>query len=151
MEAFMGSPASSYKENEKPEINQDDDDETLKTRISAHPLYGLLVETHLDCLKVGVFGDDDQEENVDTLRDYMKLPDNHKPSNLGESELDHFMEAYCLALRKLKEAMEEPHQKSMSFITNMHLQLKELTSSTSQLDHLPESRAICHHTTSGLS
>lgn len=48
----MGSPASSYKENEKPEENQDDDDETLKTRISAHPLYGLLVETHLDCLKV---------------------------------------------------------------------------------------------------
>jgi Zn-dependent protease with chaperone function len=37
-------------------------------------------------------------------------------------------EAYCLALRKLKEAMEEPQQKSMAFINNMHSQLKELTS-----------------------
>jgi hypothetical protein len=37
-------------------------------------------------------------------------------------------ESYCLALRKLKEAMEEPQQKSMAFINNMHSQLKELTS-----------------------
>lgn len=51
----MASPASSYKENQKPEEYQDDDDETLKTRISAHPLYGLLVETHLDCLKVRIY------------------------------------------------------------------------------------------------
>lgn len=51
----MASAASSYKENEKPEENQDDDDQTLKTRISAHPLYGLLVETHLDCLKVRIY------------------------------------------------------------------------------------------------
>jgi hypothetical protein len=29
---------------------------------------------------------------------------------------------------KLKEAMEEPQQKSMAFINNMHSQLKELTS-----------------------
>ena len=50
MEAFMGS----YKEKEEErEENQDDDhEENLKTRISGHPLYGLLVETHLDCLKV---------------------------------------------------------------------------------------------------
>lgn len=38
-------------------------------------------------------------------------------------------EAYCLALGKLKEAMEEPQQTSMAFISNMHLQLKELTGS----------------------
>ena len=38
-----------YKEKEKQEENQD---ESLKTRIASHPLYGLLLETHLDCLKV---------------------------------------------------------------------------------------------------
>ncbi|XP_004301240.1 PREDICTED: uncharacterized protein LOC101314859 [Fragaria vesca subsp. vesca] len=102
MEAFMGS----YKEKEEQrEENQDDDhEENLKTRISSHPLYGLLVETHLDCLK----------------------------------------EAYCLALRKLKEAMEEPHRKSMTFITSMHHQLKELTATRSHLD-LPESPTSFHH------
>jgi len=26
--------------------------EALKKRISSHPLYGLLVQTHIDCLKV---------------------------------------------------------------------------------------------------
>ncbi|KAF7822180.1 homeobox protein knotted-1-like 1 [Senna tora] len=31
-----------------------------------------------------------------------------------------------MALGKLKEAMEEPQQKSMAFINNMHSQLKEL-------------------------
>ncbi|XP_061988486.1 homeobox protein knotted-1-like 1 [Rosa rugosa] len=139
MEAFMGS----YKEKENQEENQDDHHhEILKTRISSHPLYGLLVETHLDCLKVG--GNEDDLEESDALRDYMKQLDNHKTSTLGESELDHFMEAYCLALRKLKEAMEEPHQKSMTFITNMHHQLKELTATRSHLD-LPESPASFHH------
>lgn len=37
-------------------------------------------------------------------------------------------EAYCLALRKLKEAMEEPQQKSMAFINSMHSELEELAS-----------------------
>ncbi|KAJ1438672.1 hypothetical protein SESBI_02937 [Sesbania bispinosa] len=56
-----------------------------------------------------------------------------KKQNLGmfsQSELDLFMEAYCLALSKLKEAMEEPQQKSMAFINNMHSQLRELTKAT---------------------
>ncbi|XP_050376413.1 homeobox protein knotted-1-like 1 [Argentina anserina] len=133
----------SYKEKEKQEENQDDDhDESLKTRISSHPLYGLLVETHLDCLKVGGIVNDLEES--DALKNYMKLLDNQKSSTLGESELDHFMEAYCLALRKLKEAMEEPHQKSMTFITNMHHQLMELTPTRSHLD-LPEPPASFHH------
>ncbi|KAL6181408.1 hypothetical protein ACLB2K_048063 [Fragaria x ananassa] len=146
MEAFM----SSYKEKEEErEENQDDDhEENLKTRISSHPLYGLLVETHLDCLKVGGIGDDLGES--DALRYYMKQLDNHKSSTSGEPELDNFMEAYCLALRKLKEAMEEPHRKSRTFITSMHHQLKELTATRSHLD-LPESPASFHqrHPTSG--
>lgn len=36
-------------------------------------------------------------------------------------------EAYCFALSKLKEAMEEPQQETVAFINSMHLQLKELT------------------------
>lgn len=29
--------------------------EMLRRRISSHPLYGLLVETHLNCLKVSLY------------------------------------------------------------------------------------------------
>ena len=32
--------------------HQEENDEILKTRISNHPLYELLVQAHLDCLKV---------------------------------------------------------------------------------------------------
>ena len=38
-------------------------------------------------------------------------------------------EAYCSALVKLKEAMEETQEKSMDFVGKMQLQLKELTAS----------------------
>ncbi|KAL2344150.1 hypothetical protein Fmac_005435 [Flemingia macrophylla] len=109
---------------------QDDDDqennEILKRRISNHPLYGLLVEAHLDCLKVGEISNIERELKIDEMQAREK-------QNLGmfsQSELDLFMEAYCLALGKLKEAMVEPQQKSMAFINNMHSQLRELTKAT---------------------
>ncbi|KAG2667740.1 hypothetical protein I3760_15G129400 [Carya illinoinensis] len=104
------------------------EDEILKKRISSHPSYGQLVEAHLGCLKVGAMVKFDRNR----IRDQIKQQGNN-PSSLGmasssatRSELDHFMEAYCLALRKLKEAMEEPQQTSMAFINDMHSQLQEL-------------------------
>ncbi|XP_040995970.1 homeobox protein knotted-1-like 1 [Juglans microcarpa x Juglans regia] len=104
------------------------EDEILKKRISSHPSYGQLVEAHLGCLKVGAMVKFDRNH----IRDQIKQQENN-PSSLGmasssttRSELDHFMEAYCLALRKLKVAMEEPQQTSMAFINDMHSQLQEL-------------------------
>ena len=38
--------------NEEEEEEEEENNEILKRRISNHPLYGLLVEAHLDCLKV---------------------------------------------------------------------------------------------------
>ncbi|WVZ13622.1 hypothetical protein V8G54_011188 [Vigna mungo] len=112
---------------------QDDDDEEeeenneiLKRRISSHPLYELLVKAHLDCLKVGDISNLERELKIDQMQATEK-------QNLGmfsQSELDLFMEAYCLALGKLKEAMVEPQQKSMAFINNMHSQLREITKPT---------------------
>lgn len=34
---------------------EEEDVETLKRRISSHPLYGLLIQTHLNCLKVSIY------------------------------------------------------------------------------------------------
>nr|XP_023892312.1 homeobox protein knotted-1-like 1 [Quercus suber] len=112
-------------------VEEEDDDEVmvgehdiLKRRISSHPLYGLLVEAHLGCLKVGDIG----ELYINHSRE-QKQPENNASFGMANrSELDQFMEAYCIALAKLKEAMEEPQQKSMAFIKNMHSQLEELTS-----------------------
>ncbi|CAJ1952125.1 unnamed protein product [Sphenostylis stenocarpa] len=121
-----------YKQQQELEEEDDDDEEEeenneiLKRRISSHPLYGLLVETHLDCLKVGDISNLERELKIDQMQATEK-------QNLGmfsQSELDLFMEAYCLALGKLKEAMVEPQQKSMAFINNMHSQLREMTKPT---------------------
>ncbi|RDX67468.1 Homeobox protein KNOX3, partial [Mucuna pruriens] len=111
---------------EEEEYDREENNEILKRRISNHPLYGLLVEAHLDCLKVGDISNLERELKIDQMQAMEK-------QNLGmfsQSELDLFMEAYCLALGKLKEAMVEPQQKSMAFINNMHSQLRELTKAT---------------------
>ncbi|TXG50935.1 hypothetical protein EZV62_023459 [Acer yangbiense] len=61
----------------------------------------------------------------------MRLRDHTMPSTSidTQSELDHFMDAYCKALSKLKEAMEEPQQETVAFINDMHSQLRDLTTS----------------------
>nr|AET87103.1 fused compound leaf 1 [Populus trichocarpa] len=129
--------------------------EALKKRISSHPLYGLLVQTHIDCLKVGTVGDVDR---IPRVRPNLscQFPN---PSSLSQPELDSFMvshtlpynkslvksnmEAYCFALSKLKEAMEEPQQETVAFINSMHLQLKELTRT--------HSKSTAEHSTSTTS
>ncbi|XP_050219811.1 homeobox protein rough sheath 1 [Mercurialis annua] len=110
------------------QVEEEDEAEVLKKRISSHPLYDLLVQTHMDCLKIGGIGDAD--ENDGSIK--QKLP-NKKPnsSSMSQPELDHFMEAYCLALKKLKVAMEEPQHETIGFINNMHLQLNYLQSTDS--------------------
>ncbi|XP_014494790.1 homeobox protein knotted-1-like 1 [Vigna radiata var. radiata] len=113
-------------DDDEEEEEEEKNNEILKRRISSHPLYGLLVEAHLDCLKVGDISNLERELKIDQMQATEK-------KNLGmfsQSELDLFMEAYCLALGKLKEAMVEPQQKSMAFINNMHSQLREITNPT---------------------
>ncbi|KAJ6737438.1 hypothetical protein OIU85_019492 [Salix viminalis] len=61
--------------------------EVLKKRISSHPLYGLLVQAHIDCLKVGSIGGVDESPRVRP-----KLPSQFpNPSSLSQPELDSFM------------------------------------------------------------
>ncbi|XP_038679411.1 homeobox protein knotted-1-like 8 [Tripterygium wilfordii] len=158
-------------EKEEEEEAEAEAEEVLKKRISNHPLYGLLVDTHLECMKfvqnknqnpsqskhqnnalnanedlpglkahdlifpiqVCSIVDVDQNQEMN-----LKLPSRkHSPSNfLCQSELDSFMEAYCSALRELKEALEQPQQETIAFINAMQSQLRELTlSDTAAPDH----------------
>ncbi|XP_010271234.1 PREDICTED: homeobox protein knotted-1-like 6 isoform X1 [Nelumbo nucifera] len=98
-----------------------EDEEVLKRRISCHPLYGLLIETHLDCLKVSL-GDIGEASRNAFNPDIIK-----SDSSMSYcSDLDHFMATYCMALSELKEAMEEPLQETTAFINGMYFQLMDL-------------------------
>ncbi|QCD92345.1 KNOX2 protein [Vigna unguiculata] len=122
---------------------EEQNNEILKTRISNHPLYGVLLQAHLDCLKVGEISKLEREVKIDE----MKAREKQKLDMLSQSELDLFMEAYCLALGKLKEAMVEPQQKSMAFINNMHSQLREITNPSSEPAPPSASSSHCNFTT----
>ncbi|KAL8474493.1 hypothetical protein ACS0TY_031088 [Phlomoides rotata] len=112
-------------------INGNDDGslDMVKKEISCHSLYGLLVDSHLDCLKLCLGNDED------VITTPTALP-NQYPNFYAahQSELDQFMEAYCVTLKKLKEVIEEPQQESMTFINLMYSQLDDL------LLDLPSSR-----------
>ncbi|KAJ4710108.1 Homeobox protein knotted-1-like 1 [Melia azedarach] len=110
---------------------EDDGEEILKRRISSHPLYGQLIETHLNCLKVGL-------GEIGEVAENLNQPDlNLLPKIPTSSELDRFMEAYCFTLKKLKEALEEPLKETSSFIEEMYIQLKELCENDSKPNSPP--------------
>ncbi|GKV05248.1 hypothetical protein SLEP1_g17282 [Rubroshorea leprosula] len=110
------------------EMEEEEEEKVLKRRISTHPLYGRLVQNHLDCLKVGGVGMSIADQrNQRIIKVQSKADYSPCSSMLKQSELDIFMEAYCTALSKLKEAMEEPQQETIAFISSMHSQLRELT------------------------
>ncbi|MCD7453452.1 Fused compound leaf [Datura stramonium] len=121
--------------------NEEEEEEEIKRKISCHSLYDLLVQTHLDCLKVclGITDIDKIEKAEEKSSKYNKVLISRTNDHQAElntkfssltmdqpAELDNFMEAYCVALSKLKEAMEEPHLESIKFINHMYSQLSEL-------------------------
>ncbi|PSR88108.1 Homeobox protein knotted-1-like [Actinidia chinensis var. chinensis] len=107
------------------EVALEEDEEMLKKRITGHPLYGLLLHTHLNCLKVGLgdIGEFDITIALDEADNHNKL----NATNARSSDLDEFMEFYCMALSKLKEAMEKPLKETETFVDAVHLQLSELS------------------------
>ncbi|CAA3017562.1 homeobox knotted-1-like 1 [Olea europaea subsp. europaea] len=103
------------------EISADEDEDSIliKRTIACHALYPILVESHLNCLKLCLGDNEDIDHSV---ADDTKL----NSSVANRPDLDQFMEAYCMTLNRLKEAIKEPQQESMAFIESMHSQLKEL-------------------------
>ncbi|XP_010496507.1 PREDICTED: protein KNATM-like [Camelina sativa] len=129
---------NSFLENMKEEINQnikeeEAEEEILKKRISSHPLYGLLLHSHLNCLKV-CSGDFDSPEIMNTADD-LSLTKLSLHSDISteasSSELDQFMEAYCSSLRELKEAMEKPLMETHRFVDAVYNQLNDIVMSSS--------------------
>ncbi|KAL3835376.1 hypothetical protein ACJIZ3_010112 [Penstemon smallii] len=103
------------------EESSDHNVDILKKEIACHTLYRPLIQSHLECLKLCL----DNNKN-DLQFEPIKLGNQPNLLKPGRPELDYFMEAYCMTLNKLKEAMEEPQQESMAFINYMYSQLNEL-------------------------
>ncbi|KAL8056448.1 hypothetical protein ABFX02_04G120300 [Erythranthe guttata] len=103
------------------ERESDDESILIKREIASHSLYSQLVHSHLDCLKLCYLG---KMENI--VVDSTALPNRPILFASHQSELDHFMEAYCMTLKKVKERIEEPQQESMAFIDQMYSQLGDL-------------------------
>ncbi|KAF8099276.1 hypothetical protein N665_0247s0055 [Sinapis alba] len=130
---------NSFLQNMKHEINhnteeEEEENEILKKRISSHPLYGLLLHSHLSCLKVCSCGDFDSPEITNTADDLaLTKLSIHSDSSLEatSSELDQFMEAYCSTLRELKEAMEKPLIETHRFMDAVYTQLNDIVLSSS--------------------
>ncbi|KAL0732920.1 hypothetical protein Bca4012_009130 [Brassica carinata] len=125
---------NSFLENMKQDIDQTtkDKDEILKKRIFSHPLYGLLLRSHLSCLKV-CSGDFDLPESMSMADDLdlTKLSlDSDSSLEATSSELDHFMEAYCSTLRELKVAMEKPLIEAHRFVDEVYTQLNDIVLSS---------------------
>ncbi|WJX16786.1 hypothetical protein P8452_06775 [Trifolium repens] len=102
----------------------ENDEEILKKIVASHPLFEVMIESHINCLKVG-----SEDGGIDIISDAWKKLVNTKSKaaiSPNTSELDHFMEAYCMALSNLKEVIEEPTKEAKSFINATYIQLQEL-------------------------
>ncbi|KAK7407703.1 hypothetical protein VNO78_09723 [Psophocarpus tetragonolobus] len=106
-------------------VVEKENEDVLKKIISTHPLYEVLIQTHINCLKVGFAGTEEFDATSDAWKKLINSKSKATPCP-NTSELDHFMEAYCMALRKLKEAIEEPTKETNAFIRATYLQLSEL-------------------------
>ncbi|CAK8570446.1 unnamed protein product [Lathyrus sativus] len=122
-----GKETGMRKEVEESDVEKEKENhqEALKKIIASHPLFEVLIESHINCFKVG----SEDAGEFDIKRDAWKKlvnTESKETTSPNTSELDHFMEAYCMALGKLKEVIEEPAKEANAFINATYIQLKEL-------------------------
>ncbi|KFK41461.1 hypothetical protein AALP_AA2G133900 [Arabis alpina] len=99
----------------------------IKTKIACHPLYPRLLQTYIDCQKVGApleiacLLEEIQRENDVYKRDLGPL------SCFGaDPELDEFMETYCDILVKYKSDLARPFDEATTFLNKIEMQLQNL-------------------------
>ncbi|XP_018471944.1 homeobox protein knotted-1-like 2 isoform X2 [Raphanus sativus] len=105
----------------------DQDNNFIKSKIASHPLYPRLLQTYIDCQKVGApfeiacVLEEIQRENDVYKRDVAPL------SCYGaDPELDEFMETYCDILVKYKSDLARPFDEATTFLNKIETQLQDL-------------------------
>ncbi|KAK0586129.1 hypothetical protein LWI29_001542 [Acer saccharum] len=101
----------------------------IRARIASHPLYPKLLQSYIDCHKVG-----SPPEMTDVLNEIIisSESDVNKRSAVvsgclgADPELDEFMETYCDILNKYKSDLSKPFDEATTFLNSMETQLSNL-------------------------
>ncbi|CAH8337405.1 unnamed protein product [Eruca vesicaria subsp. sativa] len=105
----------------------DQDNCLIKSKIASHPLYPRLLQTYIDCQKVGApveiacVLEEIQREN-----DVYKRDDTPLSCFGADPELDEFMETYCDILVKYKSDLARPFDEATTFLNKIETQLQDL-------------------------
>ncbi|XP_057479229.1 homeobox protein knotted-1-like 6 [Actinidia eriantha] len=103
----------------------------VRAKIAAHPLYPKLLESFVDCQKVGA-----PPEIANLLDEICRENDQCRRSNSGSTcidpELDEFMETYCEILAKYKADLAKPFNEATSFFNSMETRLSDLCGGASR-------------------
>ncbi|XP_062152555.1 homeobox protein knotted-1-like LET6 isoform X2 [Alnus glutinosa] len=100
----------------------------MRAKIMAHPLFPRLLAAYVNCQKVGA-----PAEVVARLEEaYANSEATMDGGCIGEDPgLDQFMEAYCEMLTKYEQELSKPFKEAMLFFSRIDCQLKALTLSSS--------------------
>ncbi|KAK2663728.1 hypothetical protein Ddye_002302 [Dipteronia dyeriana] len=101
----------------------------IRARIASHPLYPKLLQSYIDCHKVG-----SPPEMTDVLNEIIRSSESdvNKRSAVvsgclgADPELDEFMETYCDILNKYKSDLSKPFDEATTFLNSMETQLSNL-------------------------
>ncbi|MQM19615.1 hypothetical protein Taro_052622, partial [Colocasia esculenta] len=99
------------------------EEEVLKRKIKCHPMFGILKETHLNCLKICSGNEEASGAEPDQLQRSKAKQEDH-------SDLDAFMEAYHSALVGLAREIQKPMQEATAFMELMYCLLDDVASSS---------------------
>lgn len=95
----------------------------IKTKIASHPSYPKLLNSYIDCQKVGAPPD------IASWLDEIRLENDRNAVTTCygvDPELDEFMESYCQILMKYKLDLSRPFGEATTFIKKMEIQLGNL-------------------------
>ncbi|KAL2903278.1 Homeobox protein knotted-1-like 6 [Bienertia sinuspersici] len=110
-----------------PEMPPDDDtSSSIKAKIASHPHYPRLLQSYIDCHKVGA-----PPEIANILEEIKQESDMYRQGGrrtcLGaDPELDEFMETYCEILDKYKSDLSRPFDEATIFLNKIETQLRNL-------------------------
>ncbi|XP_023643870.1 homeobox protein knotted-1-like 2 isoform X2 [Capsella rubella] len=127
----LATALSSERPSTAPRIRKPEDNFSLgliKSKIACHPLYPRLLQTYIDCQKVGApmeitcILEEIQREN-----DVYKKRDATLMACFGDDpDLDEFMETYCDILVKYKSDLARPFDEATNFLNKIETQLQNL-------------------------
>ncbi|XP_050225437.1 homeobox protein knotted-1-like 6 [Mercurialis annua] len=103
----------------------------IRAKIASHPLYPKLLQSYIDCQKVGA--PPQMAYILEEIRqetDLSKRPTAITSCLGADPELDEFMETYCDILVKYKSDLSRPFNEATTFLNDIEAQLNSLCNTT---------------------